>query len=954
MKKILFIFAFLIGLNSFAQDDFFWSYSHPITNDIITFKPTNTSPRGRFVTLSGDSLLYKSGYPDRIISADSIVQILSSNVLGETHSLESNHNDLISFEITLGYNLNTLDLSHARKLEYVGLYGCYLRTSLGEDYPFGLEYLNNLRKIYLGDIIGQSSYNFYSNPLLKECQINTNNSLTSISFNNPALEVMNVGTNENLTSVSLGTPNPLTDFVYFNGDKLPQSEVDEVLKWCVDGGRTSFNGTCTVDLRGSLMACPSSTGFGYVDILSGRGWNVQVNSCAASLPTVSTLNISNISKYSASSGGNVSSEGSSSVTSRGICFSTSINPTISGSHTTNGSGLGSFISNMTSLSANTTYYIRAYATNSGGTSYGNTISFTTLMEQTNPTLITNTATFITTISATSGGVITSDGGAEIIEKGVCFDTSPNPNYNSSKTNEGSGTASFTSLITGLSPNTTYYVRAYARNRDLIGGFYVYVTGYGQEEVFTTASDVSCNLPNVNTNTVNTITPSSVIGGGNVTNDGNCEVITKGLCWSTLMNPIILDYHTTDGSGIGAFSSSITGLTCGTTYYIRAYATNSSGTAYGNNVSFIPNYLSYTNTVALSAYFHSDNCTNGYINGSFSEACQAIIDYHNPLCTGINKGFSGSTYRVSSDAVGSTLYNYVTGCAMSSVNGYLVNMDNENIYYCVNGVIISIISCPNTVPILTTVSISNITTSSASSGGTVTSDGGESITVKGVQWSSVSNFSTILGSTNDGSGFGGFTSSITGLSENTTYYVRSFATNSIGTGYGNTQSFTTLSNTLSIGDNYEGGVIAYIFQSGDPGYVSGQTHGIIAATNDQSTGIQWYNGSYVITDATSEGILGGGLSNTNKIVSVQGSGSYAAKLCYDLTLNGYSDWVLPNMGELRVLYTNKSLIGGFSSASYWSSYEGTSIYAGLKSFNNGDEQTGNKSANWIYVRAIRYF
>ncbi len=95
-------------------------------------------------------------------------------------------------------------------------------------------------------------------------------------------------------------------------------------------------------------------------------------------PTVTTTAITNIDKTTATGGGNVTADGGATVTARGICWSTSQNPTITGSHTTDGTGTGSFTSAMTGLAANTTYYVRAYATNSAGTAYGEEVSFTTL------------------------------------------------------------------------------------------------------------------------------------------------------------------------------------------------------------------------------------------------------------------------------------------------------------------------------------------------------------------------------------------------------------------------------------------------------------------------------------------------------------------------------------------------------------------------------------------------
>ena len=96
---------------------------------------------------------------------------------------------------------------------------------------------------------------------------------------------------------------------------------------------------------------------------------------------------------------------------------------------------------------------------------------------------------------------------------------------------------------------------------------------------------STTLPTVTTSTVSNTTSSTATCGGNVTNDGNATVTARGVCWSTSHNPTVSNSHTTDGSGTGSFTSSITGLSQNTTYYVRAYATNSVGTAYGNEVSF---------------------------------------------------------------------------------------------------------------------------------------------------------------------------------------------------------------------------------------------------------------------------------------------------------------------------------------------------------------------------------
>ncbi len=175
---------------------------------------------------------------------------------------------------------------------------------------------------------------------------------------------------------------------------------------------------------------------------------------------------------------------------------------------------------------------------------------------------------------------------------------------------------------------------------------------------------------------------------------------------------------------------------------------------------------------------------------------------------------------------------------------------------------------------------------------------------------------------------------------------------------------TVSPAAAIGGSYGGGKIAYIFQSGDPGYVVGETHGLIAATSDQiaGTGIMWFNGFVFSTTGASDTALGTGLSNTNTIVAAQGEGDYAAKLCADLVLGGYSDWFLPSFAELRKLYINRSSIGGFSSENYWSSseinyadfpeYDG--YFAKPIDFNDGFAAEGVTKESNFYVRAVRYF
>ncbi|MBO7112338.1 MAG: hypothetical protein J6V75_00100, partial [Bacteroidaceae bacterium] len=181
------------------------------------------------------------------------------------------------------------------------------------------------------------------------------------------------------------------------------------------------------------------------------------------LPTLSTTAVSTVTSSSAVSGGNISSDGGAAVTERGVVWSTQKNPTVGlSTKTTNGSGMGEFTATITGLDHATLYYVRAYATNSVGTAYGEELTFTT--EAVLPTVVTTAASSVTSSGFSTGGNVTDDGGASITARGVVWSTSEGPTVSlPTKTDNGSGTGVFTSFVTGLQPNTVYYVRAYATN-----------------------------------------------------------------------------------------------------------------------------------------------------------------------------------------------------------------------------------------------------------------------------------------------------------------------------------------------------------------------------------------------------------------------------------------------------------------------------------------------------------
>jgi hypothetical protein len=491
------------------------------------------------------------------------------------------------------------------------------------------------------------------------------------------------------------------------------------------------------------------------------------------LATISTNSVTNITATTAISGGNISDDGGFNITARGVCWSTMQNPTTTNNHTSDGSGLGEFSSSITGLETDVTYYVRAYATNSKGTTYGQELSFTT--QDGLAAVTTNSVTNITATSAISGGNITDDGGFSITARGVCWSTAQNPTVNDNHSNDGSGIGGFVSNITGLDNNVSYYVRAYATNSK--------GTSYGEVRSFTTQEGLAI----VTTNPVTEITATSAISGGNISDDGGFSITARGVCWGTSQNPTINDNHTTNGTGIGQFTSNITELSYNTVYYVRAYATNSKGTSYGEEKTFTTSKLAPTVITDEVSVITSNSAICGGIvtsDGGDDVTARGVCYSTSPNPTITNSH--------TSDGNGTGFYvSNITGLLPSTtyyVKAYATN-SMETSYGEQKSFITEI-----DYPTVTTTVVTNVTTTTALSGGNITSDGGSTITARGVCWSINPNPTINDSHTTDGSGSGSFTSSLTELNEYTTYYVRAYAVNSKGVGYGSQKSFRTMLTT----------------------------------------------------------------------------------------------------------------------------------------------------------------
>ena len=495
--------------------------------------------------------------------------------------------------------------------------------------------------------------------------------------------------------------------------------------------------------------------------------------------SLTSTTATNITTTSATAGGNITSEGGDAVTVCGVCWSTSPNPTIANSKTTDSYTTGSFTSSITGLTENTTYYMRAYATNAVGTSYGNEITFTTqqsVIAQL-PTVTTTAATNIVSTIATSGGNITSNGGATVTVSGVCWSTSTTPTITNSKTTDGSTIGSYSSSITGLTANTTYYVRAYATNS--VG------TAYGNQITFTTNAVLT--MPSLTTTTVTDIGTTYASSGGIIVSNGGVAITASGICWSTTTLPTTANSKTNVGATSGTFLSSISGLTANTTYYVRAYATNTIGTAYGNQVSFTTTAAATVPT--LTTIKSSDiQTTTATINGEITSNGGATITV---------SGVCWSTSSLPTILNSKTTDGTSTGLYSSLLTGLTANTMYYARAYATNSVgtaygaeVVFTTNPVFTLPTLITYTADNIGGTTASSGGEISSNGGTPITASGICWSTSTSPTTSNSKTSQGFTIGAFGSTLTGLTANTTYYVRAYATNSVGTAYGNQISFTT--------------------------------------------------------------------------------------------------------------------------------------------------------------------
>lgn len=435
---------------------------------------------------------------------------------------------------------------------------------------------------------------------------------------------------------------------------------------------------------GLIVWCSNCCTNGEVQVYNGVAWtNMIGNAACAARPTLgATTAVSSITTTTASSGGTITSDGGASVTARGVCWSTSANPTISDSKTTDATGTGTFTSSLTGLTAGTLYYVRSYATNSSGTSYGTQVSFTTASITVPVLAATTAASSVTGTTASSGGNVTSDGGASVTARGVCWSTSSNPTTSDSKTSDGTGTGTYTSSLTGLSGGTQYYVRAYATNS---AG-----TAYGTEINFTTSANLPVPVLDYLPNYTSAMFQDSlhnyqaVSWVSALTSNGGSAIVASGICWSTSPNPTINDSVKNAAvsvyNGYDIIFTQFNNLQPGTTYYARVWAQNSSGVGYGPQVSFTTVALqpgvehqggkvAYVYQAGDPGYVAGE--VHGIVAGIASPSCNSWGDGAVPNTTFLNNNSTGTalgTGQTNTQGIISKINELVPGTALLSTAG----------------------------------------------------------------------------------------------------------------------------------------------------------------------------------------------------------------------------------------------------------------------------------------------
>jgi hypothetical protein len=362
------------------------------------------------------------------------------------------------------------------------------------------------------------------------------------------------------------------------------------------------------------------------EVGSNNSISGQKNILIGIVPKVTTQTVTGISSTTSTGNGNITDLGYPNPIAYGVCWNTTGTPTISDSKVDNGAAsvTGAFTASMTSLTANTTYFVRAFATNSAGTSYGGVVSFTTFTPEINiqgnsvsivDGDITPSAADYTDFGSTSvaGGSVARTFTIQNTGTSVLSLTGTSPYVGISGTNAADFTVTaIPSASIAASGSTTFQITFNPSSPGLRSASISIVNDDSNENPYNfdiQGTGVGIDAPTLTTAAASSLTINSAILGGNVTADGGAVVTERGIVFSTTDNtPTIGETGVTkddNGTGTGVFSESVSSLTPGTTYYVQAYATNSSGTSYGGVQSFTTIQTQTITFEPLSAVTYGD-------------------------------------------------------------------------------------------------------------------------------------------------------------------------------------------------------------------------------------------------------------------------------------------------------------------------------------------------------------
>ncbi len=523
---------------------------------------------------------------------------------------------------------------------------------------------------------------------------------------------------------------------------------------------------------------------------TGYGMSFSFKTPKATTPALSTNSVTNVTHTSALSGGTITSNGGSPIVNSGVIWDTILDPSLD-----NYLGISlsetpdqNFITELSQLVHDRTYYVRAFATNDIGTSYGQSVPFTTLAVEINfaPVSVSN----IRTTQASFFTEITSDGGIEISERGFCWNIIENPvidDINTVYLDNGMGVMS--ANIANLEPNKTYYVRAFALNEIEIK--------YSEQVAFTTLN----GLASLQLLAPSDITANSAVVSALVSSDGGSDLLSKGFCWSANPNPNVNDNIIELGSGSSAFNAQITNLNYNSSYYFRAFGTNSYGTHYSNEqqlttLSGIPAITSPAasnimhNQVTLQSAINEDNGLSVQSRGFVWGSNPGVTIDDNIINAG--SGMGSFTETLTGLGVGATYY----------IKSFAIN--ERGVFYGASQITVETIDYPS----VTTNDVSGIVQTRVIAHGSVTGSGNAPAVARGFVYGLNPNPTTDDIKIPAGIGIGEYTSNIANLSPNTTYHLRAYAENMAGIIYGENLSFTTVQDNLTITD-FDGNTYATV-------------------------------------------------------------------------------------------------------------------------------------------------